>query len=172
MENNILVKKFADRFIQYFKQLEDIVEICPDGLWNKKSSGYTFSHQMVHTLGNMFLWMRDEAINFFDGIEDGVNGLSIHNELDMEPKDIQKQHHTKNDVLEMCAGTKNQCEKWFNNKNDDWLYLPIKMDINRDINFTNFDVTMEMAQHTMYHIGHCEAVLREHTIKIKTYLGY
>jgi hypothetical protein len=34
---------------------------------------------------------------------------------------------SKNNVLEICNGTKNQCKKWFKEKNDSWLLLPIKM---------------------------------------------
>jgi hypothetical protein len=91
----------------------------------------------------------------------------------MDSKDVVGKLHTKNDVLEICNGTKSQCEKWFKDKNDNWLLLPIIMDVKRsDIKFTNFDVTMEMIQHTMYHIGHCEAILRENNIKPGKYLDY
>jgi hypothetical protein len=165
MENNVLVKYLEKRFILYFKQLEDIIEICPDELWNKKCSGYTFSHQLVHALGHIFLWLRDEKINFFDGINDGINGLSINNELDVESKDLIKEFYSKNNVLEICNGTKKQCKKWFKDKNDSWLLLSIKMDVKSEKIFTNFAVTIEMSEHIMYHIGHCEAILREHNIK-------
>jgi hypothetical protein len=116
--------------------------------------------------------LRDEKINFFDGIGDGINGLSIDNELDVDSKEVMGKVYTKNDVLEICSGTKNQCEKWFKDKNDNWLYLPMKMDVQIDRKFTNFDVTIAQIEHTLYHIGHCEAIFREHTIKTGKYLDY
>ncbi|MDL2229061.1 hypothetical protein LJC14_02310 [Treponema sp. OttesenSCG-928-L16] len=161
-----------ERFDLYFKQVEEIIELCPEDLWNKKASGYTFSHQLVHALGNIYLWLRDEKISFFDGIADGINGLSINNELDMESEDLNNGAYSKKDVLEIYRGTKDQCAKWFKDKDDTWLLLPIKMDIGSDNVFTNFAVTIQMSEHIMYHIGHCEAILREHNIKIRTYLGY
>jgi hypothetical protein len=82
MENNALVNNLERRFTYFLNTLEGIIKICPDELWNEKCSGYTFSHQLVHALGIIYLWLRDEEINFFDGIDDGINGLSIYNELD------------------------------------------------------------------------------------------
>jgi hypothetical protein len=172
MDNNFLIKSMEKQFIVYFNTLENIIKLCPDELWNKKCSGYLFSHQFVHIFGTTYLWLRDENINFFDGIGDGINGLSIDNELDVDSKDVMDKLYTKNDILEMCNGTKSQCEKWFRDKNDDWLYLPIKMDVKTDRKFTNFDITIAQIEHTMYHIGHCEAIFREHNIKTGKYLDY
>jgi hypothetical protein len=56
--------------------LEDIIQTCPNDLWNKKCSGYEFWKQLVHTFSGTYLWLRDENINFFEGIDDGINGLS------------------------------------------------------------------------------------------------
>ncbi|MDR0683532.1 MAG: hypothetical protein LBF83_00155 [Spirochaetaceae bacterium] len=172
MENNLLVKSMEKQFKVYFKALENIVELCPDELWNKKCSGYIFSHQLVYTFGTTYLWLRDERISFFDGIGDGINGLSIDNELDIDSNDVINKLHTKQDVLEICNGTKTQCEKWFKDKNDNWLYLPIKMDVKADKKFSNFDVIIAQIEHTMYHIGHCEAIFREHNIETGKYLDY
>jgi hypothetical protein len=109
IENNFLVKSMEKQFMVYFNVLENIIKLCPDELWNKKCSGYTFSHQLVHTFGTTYLWLRDEKISFFDGIGNGINGLSIDNELDIDSTDIMNKLHTKNDVLEICNGTKSQC---------------------------------------------------------------
>jgi hypothetical protein len=166
MENNILVKILEKRFALYFNMLEDIIDMCPNDLWNKKCSGYVFWQQLVHAFSGTYLWLRDEKINFFDGIDDGINGLKINTELDVEQKDALKEIYSKIDVLKICSGTKDNCEKWFHGKEDNWLFLPFKM----FEKFTNFDVTIGQIEHIMYHIGHCEAIFRENNIKTRKYL--
>jgi hypothetical protein len=168
MENNTLVKNLENRFTVYFNVLEDIVEMCPNELWNKKCSEYIFWQQLVHTFSTAYLWLRDEEINFLDGIDDGINGLNIKTELDVEHKDALKESYTKTDVLKICNGAKNNCEKWFDGKNDEWLFFPSKM----HEKFTNFDVTIIVIEHIMYHVGHCEAIFRENNIKTRKYLDY
>lgn len=166
MENNFMATYLEKRFNLYIDVFEDIIDRCPDELWNKRSSGYIFWHQIIHALGGTYLFFRDEKINFFDGIADGINGLSINNELDAEPQDVIKELYTKNDLLNICNGTRTQCEKWFKGKNDAWLYLPFKM----IDNLTNFSVTIGQLEHIMYHIGHCEAIFRANNIKTRKYL--
>jgi hypothetical protein len=46
------------------------------------------------------------------------------------------------------------------------------MDVKTDRKFANFDVTIAQIEHTMYHIGHCEAIFREQNIKTGKYLNY
>jgi hypothetical protein len=75
--------------------MQNIIKLCPAELWNKKCSEYTFSHQLVHTFGTIYLWLRYEKISFFDGIDDGINGLSIDNELDIDLTDVMNKLHTK-----------------------------------------------------------------------------
>ena len=166
MENNNFVKYMGKRFNVYFDDLEDIIERCPDEIWNKKCSGYTFWHQLVHTICTNYLWLRDEKVNFFDAIDKGINGLSIYNELDAKPEEVTKELYTKSDLLKMCTVTKYQCETWFKDKNNEWLSETFKM----SDKYTNLDVTIMMMEHTMYHIGHFEAIFRENNIKTKKYL--
>ncbi len=166
MEKNFFVNYLEQRFNIYLDVIEDIIKRCPDKLWNEKSSGYIFSHQLIHALGGTYLFFRDEKIDFFEGIADGINGVSINNELDVGPEDGIKDMYTKDDLLKICDGTRTQCEKWFKGKNDDWLSSPFKM----MENLTNFSVTIRQAEHVMYHIGHCEAIFRANNIQTRTYL--
>jgi len=166
MDNNVLVKKFEKRFSIYFNVLEDIIEMCPDEIWDKRLSGYIFWQQLVHTFSGTYLWMRDEKINFIDGIDNGINGFKINTELDVEQKEALKDSYTKNDVLKICNGAKDNCNKWFTGKDDNWLVSPFKM----YEKLTNFDVTIMQIEHIMYHIGHCEAIFRENNIKTRKYL--
>ncbi|GHU35269.1 hypothetical protein FACS1894172_16810 [Spirochaetia bacterium] len=65
MENNILVKKFEERVAVYLNVLSDIIEMCPEELWNKKCSGYIVSQQLVHTFSRIYLWFRIDEKNKF-----------------------------------------------------------------------------------------------------------
>jgi hypothetical protein len=111
MEKNTLVKKLEKRFNLYFNVLEDIIEMCPNDLWNKKCSGYIFWQQLVHTFSGTYLWLKDEKINFLDGIDDGINGFKINTELDVEQKDAMKELYSKTDVLKICSGTRDNFQK-------------------------------------------------------------
>ncbi|MDR2193181.1 MAG: hypothetical protein LBP19_01730 [Treponema sp.] len=82
---------------------EDIIDICPNELWNKKCSGFIFWHQFMHFLEHF--WLREEKPSF----DKGVNGKNVITELDAEYFDkemILKEYYSKEIVKEICNETK------------------------------------------------------------------
>jgi hypothetical protein len=143
--------------------LERIIAICPDELWNKKISGFVFWQQLLHTFAGTYCWLREEKPEIMPPPNFSTfNGKNIYPEFENDPEiDL-----TKNDIRKLCDETKEAAEKWFAGKDDNWLKGIM---FNK---FTNFDNTMGQLKHIMYHIGHCEAVLRENGINTGDYLDY
>ncbi|GHV65854.1 hypothetical protein AGMMS49587_20490 [Spirochaetia bacterium] len=162
MENNEIVKSIEKEFDTIFEVFDEIIDICPNELWNKKCSGFTFWHQLVHAFSGTFFWLREEKPSF----DEGINGKNVVTELDAEYFDkemILKEYYSKEIVKEICNETKELYKKWFYNKNDEWLKKP---HYNKT---TNFETTLGQIRHLMYHIGHCEAIYRENNIKTGEY---
>ena len=53
MEKNMLFSYLRNQFIDAFSQLEKIIEICPDDIWNNKKSGFVFWQQLMHAFAGM-----------------------------------------------------------------------------------------------------------------------
>jgi hypothetical protein len=142
--------------------LEKIIELCPDDLWNCKKSGFVFWNQLIHTFAGMYVWLREEEMTSIPFSQ--VNGKNVPVEFEKDPDILL----TKEEIIQCCKETKEIVEKWFDEKDDDWLKLPYKP-YNK---ITNFDITAGQIRHLMYHIGHCEAIFRENGIDTGEYLDY
>jgi hypothetical protein len=143
--------------------LEKIIEICPESLWNKKVSGFVFWQQLLHTFSGIYCWLREEKLEIMPPLMFSIfNGKKIYAEFERDPEiDL-----SKNDIRKLCDETKVTAEKWFKEKDDIWLKKILFGKL------TNFDNTMGQIKHIMYHIGHCEAILREYEIETEEYLDY
>jgi len=161
MENCVFLNSLKNQFFLSFSMLEKIIEICPDELWNKKISGFVFWQQLVHTFSGIHGWLREEKPEVIPSFPT-FNGKSIYPEFENDPEIML----TKAEIKNLCNETKETAEKWFEGKDDDWLKKPL---FNK---LTNFDNTTCQLRHLMYHIGHCEAIFREHGIKTGDYLDY
>jgi hypothetical protein len=161
MENNFFVHSLQKQLMLSFSMLENVIETCPDELWNKKVSGFIFWQQLVHTLSGTNGWLRESKPETLPAFST-YNGKNIYPEFENEPE-IEL---TKEDVRQICNETKETTEKYFTGKNDDWLRKTLFQ------NYTHFDNITNQLKHIMYHIGHCEAIYREYGIKTGEYLDY
>ena len=151
MKNSMFLDSIKEHFFETFTLLEKIIEICPEGLWNSKKSGFVFWQQLMHTFAGMYGWLRDEKLGYIPFNE--INGKKIFIEFDNDPEIIL----SKEDVKKYCNETRESIEKWFSGKDDEWLKLPYKI-YNK---WTNFSTTMGQIKHMMYHIGYCDSIFRE-----------
>ena len=153
METNVLIKSIETRFFISFSMLEEILEICPDEIWNKKLSGFIFWQQLLHTFTGEHFWLREENNEFVEPFLD----KNVYPELEKDPENIL----TKETLINFCKETNEIAKKWFKGKDDNWLKLPSKI----YDKYTNNDVIIEQIRHIMYHVGHCDAIFRENNIK-------
>ena len=160
MKNQVILNSLRNHFFISFSMLEEIIEICPEGLWNSKKSGFVFWQQLLHTFAGMLFWLREEDTDFTEPF----NEKKVYPELEHDPETML----TKDEIKNCCMEAKETAKKWFNEKDDKWLKSESKIN-NR---LTNFDIMIMQVKHTLYHIGHCEAVFRENGIETGEYLDY
>jgi hypothetical protein len=161
MENCVFLNKLKLHFSASFSMLEKVIEICPNELWNKKVSGFIFWKQALHTIRWGIFWLRGENIEFAERFDE-KNGYPA--KMKKDPEKIL----LKDDVKECCFELKEMVEKWFSNKDDNWLKLPCW----GNNKITNFDVIINQIKHFDYHIGYCESIFREHNINPGEYIEY
>ena len=152
MDNNELIKSVKERFFISFSMLEKLINICPGELWNRKVSGFVFWQQLLHAFTGQHFWLRLENSEFVEPFNDKF----VYPELEKDPVNVL----SKDVMTAFCKETKVIAEKWFFEKDDNWLKLP-SMIYDK---YNNNDVIIEQIRHIMYHVGHCDAILRENGI--------
>jgi hypothetical protein len=132
-----------------YRMLEDEIRLCPEGLWQKKKSGFVFWQQIMHALTGVRYWMRPAGVGFAEPFP----GKKIFPELDGEPEtDL-----TKQEVAAYADEVKRQAEDFFGDKTDDRLSEPCAA----AASLTNLDAIAMQLRHLLYHVGHLDAILRE-----------
>jgi hypothetical protein len=136
-----------------YSMLEEMIEICPDYLWDKKAGGFVFWQQIMHALVGSRYWMREPDWDFKIPYKD----KNLHLELNGEPEENLSKEQVKNYWIE----AKKQTQSIFDGKDSNWLqsncFISEKM--------KNIDVILEDIRHIQYHVGHCNSILREHNEK-------
>jgi hypothetical protein len=156
MENRVFLDSMKRDILKSISMLEKIIENCPDDLWNKKASGYVFWQQLAHTFAGMYGWMREDKLEAIPPFST-FNGKKIYSEFENDPETAL----SKVDTIGLLNETKETVEKWFNEKDDNWLISPYKPYNKR----TNLDITIGQIGHVMYHIGHFDSIFRENGLK-------
>lgn len=149
MISNSLVKTAKTHFDLSFSMLENMIEKCPDDLWNEKKGGFVFWQQLLHAFTGINFWMRTNKDEFIEPFAD----KKVYPELDHDPEN----QLTKEDLTEYKNVAKEISRAFFDDKDDEWLgtesviYNKIK----------NLDVIFMQVRHIQYHVGHCNSILRE-----------
>ncbi len=157
---NSIIKTNKTQFFLSFSMLENLIEECPDKVWNIKAGGFVFWQQILHTLTGTNFWMRQTESNFTEPFSE----RKVYPELDNEPIG----NVTREEMLEYKELVKNLCIKFFEKKDDVWLleYSHIYDKI------SNMDVVIGQIRHIQYHIGHCNSILRERGLKAVDWIDY
>lgn len=132
-----------------FDMLEKLVHAVPDKLWSEKRGGFLMWQQIFHALTGSQFWLRSEGGEFREPFE----SLNLYPELDGEPE----MNLTKEQVLELLDETRELKDRLFDSLREEALEQPsVLYD-----KITNLDVILGQIRHLMYHIGHCNAILRD-----------
>ena len=65
-----------------FQTIENLIDITPENIWNKKSGGYIFWQQIVHCITGSLFWLRTEKKQF----QEPFSELHIYPELEKDPE--------------------------------------------------------------------------------------
>ncbi|HSP47819.1 MAG TPA: DinB family protein [Clostridiaceae bacterium] len=143
-----------------FSMLEQLLETCPDDLWNQKRSGFIYWQQLLHALTGIGFWFRDRKVDF----KEPFAGRKVYPELDHEPEESLD----KAEIKAYKEEVKEIIEAFFADKNDEWLGQPCA--IFRKI--TNLDVILMEIRHILYHVGHCDSILRDSGLNAGEWVDY
>jgi hypothetical protein len=163
MKNNTILSSLRKHYFLSISMLEEIIEICPDELWNTRKSGYVFWQRLLHVISESHFFLRKENTKYNEPFKD----KKVYPELDKESEtDL-----TKEDIKKCFSEAKEFAEIWFAEKDDNWLKLSSK--ISGYTHLTNYDTMANwLIMHNMYHVGHCDAIFRENGIETGKYLDY
>ena len=133
--------------------LEQIVDVCPESVWAKKAGGYVFWQQIYHCFACM-----DYFIGPKDGTPDmGPQGMEVAM-LKVAPSATA----SKADVKAYGAKMKEKADKWIASLDDAALSLPHEgFSARRGVPMNNAMVLAILSGHSSYHVGHCDAILRD-----------
>jgi hypothetical protein len=139
-----------DRGWQFLTQ---IIDVCPNSVWSKKAGGFVFWQQLYHCFG---------AVNFFllpkDGkSEPGPWGAEVAN-FKAEPTVTP----SKDELKAYAAKMKAQADAWIATLDDASLsQIHEGLSARWGSPMNNAMVLAILSGHSSYHIGSCDAILRD-----------
>lgn len=140
-------------FDRGWELLNQVVDACPDSVWTKKAGGYVFWQQIYHCFA---------CADFFIGPKDGTPdmgpaGMEIAM-LKVEPTEKM----SKADVKAYGAKMKAKIDQWIASIDDATLTQPHEgLSARFGTPMNNVMVLAVMSGHSSYHVGHCDAILRD-----------
>jgi hypothetical protein len=138
------------QFDPSFAMLREIIDICPQGLWESVSGGYPFWQQIMHTLMGTQYWLRESA----ELISEPDFGLGKVPDLGSVPDFILSREQVRNFADEVAISA----WKHLDSMNDEKLIRASAVNPKT----TYLDNIIGQIRHIQYHVGHCDAILREH----------
>ena len=158
MNNNKIVTLLEDQFFILLAKMEQIIEMCPEELWNTEKDGTNFWRQCLYTLAQVNLRLREEKIG---------GDIIEFNKENIYPKNnditimLTNKVYTKDEIIKGLNDLVDVAEDWFSEKNDEWLKSPYKI----YEKITNFDMTIRLFSFIAYHNGYWETIFRENGVK-------
>ncbi|UQZ87867.1 DinB family protein [Deltaproteobacteria bacterium Smac51] len=138
-----------------FTLLNQFIEVCPDEIWREKSGGWPVWQQVYHCIS---------AVSFFTGLNEGIPSLAEESVSGLEKAAEETVDKAK--VKEALQAAQATVEKYVSSitdadltKRNEPVYAAIEWDISHA-----FTLSM-LAAHNLYHLGSCDAALRNHGLK-------
>ena len=145
--------------------LQDMIDVCPNNLWTERNGLFPFWQQLYHAL----YWndyniqeSRDGKKIFCWKIE-----KNISHELDKNKTDFFE-YITKDELNSYIHKFIEKKERFFNSMTDTLLLEPI---LYRQDGLTYFDIIANQIRHIMYHVGHCDCILRDNGYPVSAWLS-
>jgi len=145
--------------------LREMIDVCPDGLWAERDDSFPFWQQIYHAL----YWSDYNIQESCDGMKafSWVTEKKVTHELIIE-KSIFTEHLMKEELNRYFQAFIEKKDRFFDEMNDSVLLEPIP---HRKDGFTYFDIIINQIRHVMYHVGHCDCVLRENGYPATAYIS-
>jgi uncharacterized damage-inducible protein DinB len=158
--NRSIVDATRTHFNLSLEMLEKMISQCPDELWKEKRAGYVFWQQILHALTGADFWMRQSNEQFVEPF----TGKKVYPELEQDPED----QLSKENLIKYAGEVQALSLLFFEGKDDAWLNSGSTV-YNK---ITNMDVVFMQIRHILYHVGHCDSILRESGYKAVEWVDY
>ena len=138
------------------------IEVCPEDIWAEKFGGWPVWQHMYHALGSCQFW----ALQDGETPEPGMYPLEV-NRLQSTPDAAP----AKKDVLEYAARMKAKADAYLDALRDADLPglnqgLTARMKaLGMPHEFSHSQTLVMLSGHLLYHLGSCDAALRERGMK-------
>ncbi len=139
--------------------LTNIIETCPDNLWNIRAENKSICKRVLHVLESVDYWLKESGGYFFDSM---FNGYSA--EMDMENSSLID----KGTMIEYNYIVKQKVNRFFQSMNDSILLK------NSSIfqNTTYLDIILCQIRHIQINLGYCNEIFNNNGIICPDWLGY
>lgn len=141
-------------FLHAWGLLTQYLEVCPDNVWTEKNGGWPVWQQMAH------------AVMVLDFFVLGEDEQLLCAPCDMDTLMLKVQGRTPVDkavIKEYAVRVKARVDAWLAGLSDadlPKLNAALTRKLGRDT--SNAAAVVMLASHTDYHIGSCDAALRDH----------
>ncbi len=156
----IMMAILKRQFDPSFAMFREIIDICPQGLWESVSGGYPFWQQVMHTLMGMQYWLRESD----EPISEPDFGLGKVPDLGSVPDFILSREQVRSFADDVAVSSR----KHLDSMNDEKLFRASAVNPKT----TYFDNIIAQIRHIQYHVGHCDAILREHGARSSDWREY
>lgn len=140
-----------------FSLMNQFIEVCPDEIWNKKFGGWPVWQQVYHALN---------AVDFFIS-EPGGEPVPALTDPEVGSLHAQgKKPITKDEMRHFAAQVKSAADGYMAALTDaDMLRVAAGATERMGRETLHATVMALMIGHMLYHLGSCDAALREHGLK-------
>lgn len=156
---NTIAKKLEAQFDVSFRMLLSLIEVCPDALWHERVGGFRFWQQVLHALCGAAYWLRLDSATFSEPFPE----RRLFPELDCESEGSV----SKQEMRDYAATVAARAGRFFASL-DSAAGPETPSHANAEL--STFDVATGQIRHLMYHVGHCDALLRERGIACAPWL--
>ena len=151
--SKIITQSLEGGVMHAFSLANEFIKVCPDTIWGKKVGGWPVWQQLFHTFG---------AIDFFLRDADAAEEPPVFGEGVTELKVSPAEAPSKDKVREYIEKKQAQVQAYAAKLDDAALaekHEGLSKRFGRDV--THAGTLALIASHTMYHLGSCDAALRE-----------
>jgi uncharacterized damage-inducible protein DinB len=133
--------------------LTQIIDVCPDAVWNRKAGGFVFWQQLYHCFA---------CVDFFILPKDGTPEAGPWGGDVAMFKADPETTPAKAEVKAYAAKKKASADAWIASLDDAALAKEHEgFSARRGASMSNAMVLAIMSGHSSYHIGSCDAILRD-----------
>jgi len=149
MEMKVVTESLKASFDRGWEFLNQIIEVCPDDVWNKKAGGYYFWQQLYHCFACADIFIMPKG------------GALENPDIALFKTELQSAM-SKEEVKKFGSKMKGKADAWIESLDDAALCeIHEGFSEKRGSPVTNALAFTAMISHSSYHIGSCDAILRD-----------